>query len=49
MGVDDQGRVYIGFTSFRTEGARGLPVFRYDPGTGERLFLGSFLDIVAAA
>ena len=48
MGMDDQGRIYIGFTSFRTDGREDFPVFRYDPRTGERLFLGSFLDTVAA-
>jgi len=49
MGMDDQGRIYIGFTSFRDDGREDFPVFRYDPRSGERLFLGSFLDIVAAA
>jgi len=49
MGMDDQGRIYIGFTSVRADGREDFPVFRYDPRTGERLFLGSFLDIVAAA
>ena len=49
MGIDDQGRVYIGFTSSRTDGRDDFLVFRYDPGTGTRQYLGSFLDIVAAA
>ena len=49
MGMDDQGRVYIGFTSSRSDGRDDFSVFRYDPGIGERLFLGTFLDIVAAA
>ena len=49
MGMDDQGRIYIGFTSVRGDGREDFPVFRYDPGTGERLYLGSFLEIVAAA
>ena len=49
MGMDDQGRIYIGFTSSRTDGRDDFPVFRYDPGTGEKRFLGSFLDIVASA
>lgn len=49
MGMDDQGRIYIGFTSFRTDGREDFPVFRYDPRTGEKVFLGTFLDIVAAA
>ncbi|MFL7868876.1 MAG: hypothetical protein AB8I58_08615, partial [Anaerolineales bacterium] len=49
MGMDDQGRVYIGFTSSRSDGRDDFSVFRYDPKTNERLFLGTFLDIVAAA
>src|SRR5262249_28763301 len=49
LGMDDQGRIYIGFTSVRSDGREDFPVFRYDPKTGERLFLGTFLDIVAAA
>lgn len=49
MGMDDQGRIYIGFTSLRKDGREDFPVFRYDPRTGERVFLGTFLDIVAAA
>jgi len=49
MGMDDQGRMYIGFTSVRADGREDFPVFRYDPRTGERRFLGTFLDIVAAA
>jgi hypothetical protein len=49
LGMDDQGRVYIGFTSVRSDGREDFPVFRYDPKTSERLFLGTFLDIVAAS
>jgi len=49
LGMDDQGHIYIGFTSVRSDGREDFPVFRYDPKTGERLFLGTFLDIVAAA
>lgn len=49
MGMDDQGRIYIGFTSYRKDGREDFPVFRYDPRSGERLFLGTFLDLVAAA
>jgi hypothetical protein len=48
MGMDDQGRIYIGFTSYRSDGREDFPVFRYDPKTGERIFLGTFLDVVAA-
>jgi len=49
MGMDDQGRIYIGFTSVRIDGREDFPVFRYDPRSGEKVFLGTFLDIVAAA
>ena len=49
MGMDDQDRIYIGFTSVRGDGREDFPVFRYDPGTGEKLFLGTFVDIVDAA
>ena len=49
LGMDDQGRIYIGFTSVRSDGREDFPVFRYDPKTGKRLFLGTFLDIAAAA
>jgi hypothetical protein len=49
MGMDDQGRIYIGFTSLRADGREDFPVFRYDPGTSEKVYLGSFLDITAAA
>jgi len=49
MGMDDQGRIYIGFTSFRADGRDDFAVFRYDPRNGERIFLGSYLDVVAAA
>lgn len=49
MGMDDQGRIYIGFTSMRTDGRDDYAVFRYNPKTGERNFLGTFLDIVAKA
>jgi hypothetical protein len=49
MGMDDQGRIYIGFTSVRADGREDFPVFRYDPRSGEKVFLDTFLDIVAAA
>jgi len=49
MGMDDQGHIYIGFTSMRSDGREDFPVFRYDPKNGEKIFLGTFLDIVAAA
>ena len=49
MGMDDQGRIYIGFTSTRADGREDFFVFRYDPGSGKKVFLGSFLDVVEAA
>jgi hypothetical protein len=49
MGMDDRGRIYIGFTSVRADGRDDFAVFRYDPKSGEKVFLGTFLDIVAAA
>jgi len=49
MGMDDRGRVYIGFTSTRADGREDVSVFRYDPKTRERSFLGTLLDVVAAA
>ncbi len=45
MGVDDQGRVYVGFTSDRVTGGEDFAVFRYDPSNGEKAFLGTLLDI----
>jgi len=49
MGMDNQGRVYIGYTSFRDSGDReDFVVFRYDPAIGERIFLGTFIDIIDA-
>jgi outer membrane protein assembly factor BamB len=44
MGMDAQERVYIGFTSRRPDGREDFAVFRYDPTTGDRLFLGTFID-----
>lgn len=49
MGMDSQGRVYIGFTSTRADGREDFAVFRYDPATGDRLFLGTFMDASQAA
>ena len=49
MGMDNQGRIYIGFTSVRQDKREDFPVFRYDPKTSKKDFLGTFLDIVAAA
>jgi hypothetical protein len=49
MGMDDQGRIYIGFTSFRDGGkSEDFVVFRYDPSTEQREFLGTFQNVAAA-
>jgi hypothetical protein len=49
MGMDSQQRVYIGFTSRRSDAREDFAVFRYDPSTGERRFLGTFMDVSQAA
>ena len=49
MGMDSKERVYIGFTSKRLDGRQDFAVFRYDPSTGERRFLGTFMDVSQAA
>ena len=49
MGMDDQGRIYIGFTSKRTKGGEDFAVFRYDPASGEKVFLGTFVEAAKAA
>jgi hypothetical protein len=49
MGMDDQGRIYIGFTSTRADRREDFAVYRYDPRSGEKVFLGTFLDVTAAA
>ena len=48
-GIDDQERVYIGFTGRRADGREDFAVFRYDPATSSRRLLGSFLDASQAA
>jgi hypothetical protein len=49
MGMDHQGRIYVGFTSRRPDGREDFAVFRYDPATGDRRFLGTFMDASKAA
>jgi hypothetical protein len=49
MGMDDRGRVYIGFTSDRRTGGEDFGVFRYDPGSGERDSLGTLVDAAQSA
>jgi hypothetical protein len=45
LGVDDSGRVYIIWTSTRTDGRGDSALFRYTHSTGRREFLGSFIDV----
>ena len=52
MGMDDQGRIYIGFNSSRGSKKNkndDFAIFRYDPATGRKDFLGTFTDILKAA
>src|SRR4029450_13971038 len=49
IGMDDQERVYIGFTSRRADGREDFAVFRYDPTTGHRRLLGPFMEAAAGA
>ena len=49
MGMDDQGRIYIGFTSMRHSGGEDFVVFRYDPRSGVKTFLGTLIDVAEAA
>jgi hypothetical protein len=44
MGIDDKDRVYIGWTSKRSDGKEDFAVFRYDNASGERKFLGTFME-----
>jgi hypothetical protein len=45
MGMDDNGRVYVGFTSDRVMGGEDFAVFRYDPIKREKSFLGALVDV----
>lgn len=49
MGMDDRGRVYIGFTSKHSSGYEDFVVFRYDPSSGAKKFLGTFVEVAKAA
>jgi outer membrane protein assembly factor BamB len=49
IGMDSQQRVYIGFTSKWPDGREDFAVFRYDPSTDERRYLGSFMTASTAA
>ncbi len=39
MGMDEQGRVMIGYTSNRSDGHEDFLVFRYTPSSGKREYL----------
>lgn len=47
-GMDASGKVYIGFTSRRGDGREDFALFRYDPASGERRLLGTFMEASAA-
>jgi outer membrane protein assembly factor BamB len=49
MGMDSEQRIYVGFTSRRADARQDFAVFRYDPSTGERRLLGTFMDTSQAA
>jgi hypothetical protein len=48
LGMDDQDRVYIIWTSTRTDGREDSALFRYTRATGKREFLGTFIDVATA-
>jgi len=48
LGKDDQDRVYIIWTSTRTDGREDAALFRYTHATGKREFLGTFIDVATA-
>lgn len=48
-GMDESGKVYVGFTARRSDRREDFALFRYDPKTGDRRFLGTFMDALAAA
>lgn len=48
LGNDDQDRVYIIWTSMRTDGREDAALFRYTPVSGKREFLGTFIDVATA-
>jgi hypothetical protein len=48
LGKDDQDRVYIIWTSMRTDGREDSALFRYTGATGKREFLGTFIDVATA-
>ena len=48
LGVDDQDRAYILWTSLRDDGREDAALFRYTRATGQREFLGTFIDTATA-
>ena len=44
LGMDTAERIYIGFTGLRPDGREDFLIFRYDPESGERRFLGSLIS-----
>jgi sugar lactone lactonase YvrE len=49
LGMDDQGRVYVGISSLRNDGREDVAVFRYDPKQQERRFLGTLIEVARMA
>lgn len=49
IGMDDEGRVYIGWTSMTKEDKEDFVLYRYDPVTKERLFIGTMMKASEAA
>ncbi|GAB3248941.1 hypothetical protein [Kineosporia babensis] len=48
LGLDDTNRLYINWTSTRSDGREDTALFRYNPYTGGKQFLGSFIDVATA-
>lgn len=42
MGVDSEGRIYVGFTGYYGSDKEDFGIFRWDPRSGDKQFLGSF-------
>src|SRR3954468_6415919 len=49
IGIDAQERVYVGFTARRQDGREDFALFRYEPLSAQRHFLGTFMDVSQAA
>src|SRR3954469_8403908 len=48
IGIDAQERVYVGFTARRRDGREDFALFRYEPLSAQRRFLGTFMDVSQA-